>query len=136
MSDEKPRQTDRTPYSDAFDKALEIAKIENGPINLGPTEKLEFYALYKQAWIGDVTGSRPGIWDFVGRAKWDAYSKFSTELKDNKDLTTEKDRVQEAEKQYVQKILKLLDGKHDQLDPAIQTQIQELTTLAENLNIK
>jgi diazepam-binding inhibitor (GABA receptor modulating acyl-CoA-binding protein) len=35
---------------------------------------LELYALYKQATDGDVTGSRPGMFDMVGRAKFDAWS--------------------------------------------------------------
>ncbi|MBI5481258.1 MAG: acyl-CoA-binding protein [Deltaproteobacteria bacterium] len=36
---------------------------------------LELYALYKQGSEGDVTGSRPGMLDFKGRAKFDAWSK-------------------------------------------------------------
>jgi diazepam-binding inhibitor (GABA receptor modulating acyl-CoA-binding protein) len=37
---------------------------------------LQLYALYKQATIGDVNTSRPGTFDFVGRAKWDAWDKL------------------------------------------------------------
>ncbi|MFT3711801.1 MAG: acyl-CoA-binding protein [Archangium sp.] len=36
---------------------------------------LELYALYKQATAGDVSGSRPGMMDFKGRAKFDAWAK-------------------------------------------------------------
>jgi acyl-CoA-binding protein len=36
---------------------------------------LELYALYKQGLEGDVTGSRPGMLDFKGRAKFDAWAK-------------------------------------------------------------
>jgi acyl-CoA-binding protein len=35
---------------------------------------LELYGLYKQATVGDVTGDEPGVFDFVGRAKYDAWS--------------------------------------------------------------
>jgi len=35
---------------------------------------LKLYALYKQATHGDVTGERPGSFDFVRRAKFDAWS--------------------------------------------------------------
>ncbi len=35
---------------------------------------LELYALYKQATSGDVSGSRPGMMDFKGRAKFDAWT--------------------------------------------------------------
>jgi acyl-CoA-binding protein len=37
-------------------------------------ELLELYALYKQGTVGDVEGSRPGMMDFKGRAKFDAWS--------------------------------------------------------------
>ena len=43
---------------------------------------LELYALYKQGTAGDVTGSRPGMMDFKGRAKWDAWSKRKGTSKD------------------------------------------------------
>jgi acyl-CoA-binding protein len=36
-------------------------------------ELLELYALYKQGSSGDVQGSRPGMLDFKGRAKYDAW---------------------------------------------------------------
>jgi len=37
-------------------------------------ELLELYALYKQATGGDVSGERPGMLDFKGRAKFDAWA--------------------------------------------------------------
>ena len=37
---------------------------------------LKIYALYKQASEGDVEGKRPGMTDFVGRAKYDAWAKL------------------------------------------------------------
>lgn len=40
-----------------------------------PAELLELYSLYKQATVGDVVGSRPGMLDFKGRAKYDAWSE-------------------------------------------------------------
>ena len=38
-----------------------------------PDELLELYALFKQGTVGDVSGSRPGMLDFKGRAKYDAW---------------------------------------------------------------
>lgn len=35
---------------------------------------LKLYALYKQATKGDALGERPGGFDFVARAKFDAWS--------------------------------------------------------------
>ena len=36
---------------------------------------LELYALFKQANVGDVNTARPGMMDFKGKAKWDAWKK-------------------------------------------------------------
>lgn len=35
---------------------------------------LALYSLYKQGTLGDVQGKRPGMLDFVGRAKYDAWA--------------------------------------------------------------
>lgn len=43
---------------------------------------LELYALYKQATSGDVSGSRPGMMDFKGRAKYDAWAGKKGTAKD------------------------------------------------------
>jgi len=37
------------------------------------SELLELYALFKQGTLGDVQGERPGMLDFKGRAKYDAW---------------------------------------------------------------
>lgn len=39
-----------------------------------PEQLLSLYSLYKQATVGDVTGTRPGMLDFKGRAKFDAWA--------------------------------------------------------------
>jgi acyl-CoA-binding protein len=36
---------------------------------------LRLYALYKQGTHGDVSGEQPGFFDFIGAAKYDAWSK-------------------------------------------------------------
>ena len=38
------------------------------------SELLELYALFKQGTLGDVSGDRPGMLDFKGRAKYDAWA--------------------------------------------------------------
>jgi len=35
---------------------------------------LKMYGLYKQGSLGDVQGERPGMTDFVARAKYDAWA--------------------------------------------------------------
>ena len=37
---------------------------------------LKIYSLYKQATSGDASGKRPGMFDMVGRAKYDAWAKM------------------------------------------------------------
>ncbi|KAJ6516197.1 hypothetical protein C8R45DRAFT_959228 [Mycena sanguinolenta] len=60
-----------------FDRAVEIVQglPKTGPIQTGYDEKLAMYSLYKQATVGNVTSPRPGLWDMLGRAKWDAWAK-------------------------------------------------------------
>ncbi len=55
-----------------FEDAQARAKaLKTTPSN---EDLLELYALYKQATAGDVSGSRPGMMDFKGRAKYDAWA--------------------------------------------------------------
>jgi len=65
--------------SAVFNKAVSIAESlpKGGAIQTTYEEKLTLYALYKQATLGDAQGSRPGILDQLGRAKWDAWKKRS-----------------------------------------------------------
>jgi acyl-CoA-binding protein len=37
---------------------------------------LQLYALYKQGSSGDVSGAKPGFFDFVGAAKYEAWEKL------------------------------------------------------------
>lgn len=57
---------------------------------------LTLYSLFKQGSSGDVTGSRPGMLDMVGRAKYDAWAGL-------KGTTTD-----EAMKKYIAKVKALL----------------------------
>jgi diazepam-binding inhibitor (GABA receptor modulating acyl-CoA-binding protein) len=50
---------------------LRVKQLTQTP---SPEQLLALYSLYKQATVGDVTGSRPGMLDFKGRAKYDAWS--------------------------------------------------------------
>ena len=43
---------------------------------------LKLYALYKQATQGDAAGERPGSFDFVRRAKFDAWSAIKGTVAD------------------------------------------------------
>lgn len=55
-----------------FERAVADSKtLTERPDNM---TLLRLYALFKQATEGDASGDRPGFSDFVGRAKWDAWS--------------------------------------------------------------
>jgi acyl-CoA-binding protein len=54
------------------DAQKRVKELKSAPSN---DDLLELYALYKQATTGDVSGSRPGMMDFKGRAKFDAWAK-------------------------------------------------------------
>ena len=57
-----------------FDTAAAAAKqTRKRPDN---ATLLKLYSYYKQATEGDVTGGRPGGFDFVGGAKHDAWTKL------------------------------------------------------------
>jgi len=59
--------------------SVEVTQLSQAPDNLA---KLKLYALYKQATVGDCTGDRPGMLDFVGRAKYDAWKELAGTSKD------------------------------------------------------
>jgi diazepam-binding inhibitor (GABA receptor modulator, acyl-CoA-binding protein) len=50
--------------------------------NLGNDVLLQLYALFKQGTVGDVSGSRPGMLDIRGRAKYDAWAARKGTSKD------------------------------------------------------
>ena len=54
------------------------------------------YSHFKQASAGDVSGSRPGMLDMMGRGKYDAWAKLKGLSKDD------------AMKKYVDKVAALL----------------------------
>jgi acyl-CoA-binding protein len=56
---------------------------------------LRLYALYKQGSEGDVSGDKPGFFDFVGTAKYEAWAKLKG--------TSQED----AQKKYVDLVKKL-----------------------------
>ena len=43
---------------------------------------LRLYALYKQGAEGDVNGTKPGFFDFVGTAKYEAWAKLKGTAQD------------------------------------------------------
>jgi len=57
-----------------FEQAsVRVKQLEQRPDN---DTLLKLYALYKQGAEGDVSGERPGFFDFVGVAKYEAWEKL------------------------------------------------------------
>jgi acyl-CoA-binding protein len=56
---------------------------------------LRLYALYKQGSEGDVSGAKPGFFDFVGTAKYEAWAKLKGTSRD------------EAQRKYIDLVKKL-----------------------------
>ena len=57
-----------------FEKAANAAK--DLPERPDDATMLKLYALYKQGSVGDVQGEKPGFFDFVGAAKYEAWEKL------------------------------------------------------------
>ena len=54
-----------------FEQAsIDIKSLEQRPSD---NDMLTLYALYKQATEGDAAGDKPGFFDFVARAKYEAW---------------------------------------------------------------
>jgi len=66
---------------EAFREAA--ARVEKLPKRPSNEQLLDLYGLYKQATEGDVTGSRPGMLDLKGRAKFDAWAARKGVSKDD-----------------------------------------------------
>ncbi|NVD99268.1 acyl-CoA-binding protein [Massilia sp. BJB1822] len=76
-----------------FDQAvLDSKNLPERPDNM---TLLKIYALFKQASAGDVSGERPGMTDFVNRAKFDAWANLKGTA------------LEEAKQQYVDLIEEL-----------------------------
>lgn len=70
-----------------FDAAA--AAVKDLPQRPSDLELLDLYGLFKQATVGDNDTPKPGMLDFKGKAKWEAWTKL-------KGLSKE-----DAEKKYI-----------------------------------
>ena len=79
-------------FNISVDKSKELTKRPSNE------ELLDLYALFKQATEGDVTGERPGGFDFKAIAKFDAWAS-------KKGVTKDK-----AMQDYIQLVTKLQES--------------------------
>ncbi|XP_030381219.1 acyl-CoA-binding domain-containing protein 5 [Scaptodrosophila lebanonensis] len=82
-----------------FQAAVNVIKglPKNGPYQPSTSMMLKFYGLFKQATEGACTQKKPGFWDVVGKAKWDAWN-------DNRHLSKE-----QAMQRYVQSLQEIIE---------------------------
>lgn len=73
-----------SPEADKFQAAVKVVNNmpKDGPFQASNELKLQFYALYKQATVGKCCSSKPGFWDVVNRAKWDAWNSLGSMSKE------------------------------------------------------
>lgn len=80
---------------DRFQQAADNAQnLSERPDN---DTMLKLYALYKQGSQGDVSGDKPGFFDFVGVAKYEAWEKLKGTSQDD------------ARQQYIELVESLQD---------------------------
>ncbi|CAN7046786.1 unnamed protein product [Brassica oleracea var. botrytis] len=76
--------------------AEKVKKLTASPSN---EDLLILYGLYKQATVGPVTTSRPGMFSMKERAKWDAWKAVEGKSTD------------EAMSDYITKVKQLLEAE-------------------------
>jgi peroxisomal 3,2-trans-enoyl-CoA isomerase len=79
-----------------FEKAK--SRLESSSVEVDNETKLKLYGLYKQSTTGVCSTPKPGLTDFVGRAKWTAWSSLG------------KITQQDAQKQYIELVEKLVSS--------------------------
>ncbi|XP_061661228.1 acyl-CoA-binding domain-containing protein 5A [Syngnathoides biaculeatus] len=68
-----------------FDAAVKVIKSlpPNGSFQPSNDMMLKFYSYYKQATVGKCNIARPGFWDAVGKAKWNAWNSLGEMTKED-----------------------------------------------------
>jgi diazepam-binding inhibitor (GABA receptor modulating acyl-CoA-binding protein) len=99
-----------------FDKAVAIVQglPKDGPVKISQEVQLVFYKYYKQATVGNVNVPRPGMLDFVGKAKWDAWKEI------------EGTSAEDARKKYVEELLKVLKSNPDDTSKGYAAEIEAI----------
>ena len=59
-----------------FEETVDFVQNGDNPVEASNEQKLKLYSLFKQATEGDVSGKKPGMMDFVARAKYTAWEEL------------------------------------------------------------
>lgn len=66
-----------------FEKAADAIKDSaKHNVKMTDEELLQIYSLYKQGTVGDNTTPQPGMLDFKGKAKWNAWNGLKGKSKE------------------------------------------------------
>jgi acyl-CoA-binding protein len=68
-----------------FDNAAQSIKDSANhqpPVKMADDELLQIYSLFKQGTVGDNNTDKPGMLDFKGKAKWEAWNKLKGKSKE------------------------------------------------------
>ncbi|CAF1311239.1 unnamed protein product [Rotaria sordida] len=104
--------------SSSMDFETAKSRLESSSVQVDNETKLKLYALYKQATTGVCSTSKPGLTDFVARAKWTAWSSLG------------KMNQQDAQKQYIQTVQQLVSSSTS------NNQVNSTSTSEETTNEK
>jgi acyl-CoA-binding protein len=76
---------------------FELAVADSKNLSERPSNEtlLQLYSLYKQATEGDVNGDAPNMFDFVAKAKYEAWSSLQGKSKED------------AQREYIELVRKL-----------------------------
>lgn len=77
-----------------FEEYVNYVQNAEGDFQPSNELKLQMYALFKQASEGDVSGKKPGMMDFVNRAKFTAWEECKGMSADEA-MQTYIDRIEE-----------------------------------------
>jgi acyl-CoA-binding protein len=84
--------------SSSIDFETAKSRLESSSVEVDNETKLKLYGLYKQSTAGVCSIPKPGLTDFVGRAKWTAWSSLG------------KMNQEDAQKQYIQTVQQLISS--------------------------
>uniref|UniRef100_A0A3B3VH27 Acyl-CoA-binding domain-containing protein 5 n=1 Tax=Poecilia latipinna TaxID=48699 RepID=A0A3B3VH27_9TELE len=118
-----------------FEAAVKVIKSlpPNGPFQPSNDMMLKFYSYYKQATIGPCNIPRPGFWDVVGKAKWDAWNSLG-EMSEEEAMAAYVDQMKLILEgmpmtDEVEELLRILGPFYELIDEKKKiTQISDLST--------
>ncbi|PWA18068.1 hypothetical protein CCH79_00004009 [Gambusia affinis] len=118
-----------------FEAAVKVIKSlpPNGPFQPSNDMMLKFYSYYKQATIGACNIPRPGFWDVVGKAKWDAWNSLG-EMSEEEAMAAYVDQMKLILEgmpmtDEVEELLRILGPFYELIDEKKKiTQISDLST--------